>query len=186
MSLGIMLLLMTATAASKASVAVPPDPGLYYLTPQGPVQLQGRAVTVERSRRKVPLSGKIPGAGGTPMRAEVLGAHAVQQVTTTPVFYFRTPPNDESAGAGDLVLVKLHSRGHRREFTISSDENWNASEGVPLRAQVQFNSQRVEAGLFRLEPADDLPAGEYGFYLFRGRDLPGFLYAFSVPGEVKK
>jgi hypothetical protein len=49
-----------------------------------------------------------------------------------------------------------------------------------LRSQVQLNTKEVESKVFRLEPADDLLAGEYGFYLFRGRDLPGFLYDFSV------
>ena len=183
MSLCLALLL---AAASVASVEAPQDPGLYYLTPQGPVRVEGRAVTVERSRRKVPLSGKVPGAGGTPVHAQVLGPHAAQQVSETPVFYYRTPADEESAGAGDLVLVKLRSRGNRREFTISSQADWNGSEGVPLRAQVQFNVRRVERGLFRLEPADDLVPGEYGFYLFRGRELPGLLYAFRVAGELEK
>ena len=72
---------------------------------------------------------------------------------------------------------------NRREFTISTEGEWKANTGIPLEAQVQFNSKRVEGGVFRLEPADDLEKGEYGFYLFRGRDLPGFLYDFSVPGE---
>ncbi|HEV2424484.1 MAG TPA: hypothetical protein VGZ29_06630 [Terriglobia bacterium] len=168
-----------------ASVAPPRDPGLYYLTPQGTVRIEGRAVSVARSRQKVPLSGSIPGTGGNKTRAQILGPHAAQVVSATPVFYYRVPAGQESTGAGDLVLVKLHAQKRLRQFTLSTDPEWNASTGVPLRSQVGFNSHRVESGVFRLEPADDLNPGEYGFYLFRGRDLPGFLYDFSVPDDPK-
>jgi len=180
---GVLLLLIAA--ASAGPVEVPRDPGLYYLTPQGLVRIEGRPVTVERPRRKVPLSGKIPGAGGTPAHAEVLGAHASRLVTSTPVFYYRAQASEESIGAGDLAMVRLRSRGNHREFTISAEGDWSATSGIPLRAQVQFNSERVESGVFRLEPADDLDSGEYGLYLFRGRDLPGLLYDFAVPSSEK-
>lgn len=176
----VLLLLQAATA-----VAPPRDPGLYYLTPQGLVRIEGRAVSVARSRKKVPLSGSIPGAGGNKTRAEILGGHAAQVVTATPVFYYRVPTGEESTGAGDLVLVKLHAEKKLREFTISTDPEWNANTGVPLSSQVEFNARQVESGVFRLEPADDLDPGEYGFYLFRGKDLPGFLYDFSVPDDSK-
>ncbi len=164
-----------------ASVQVPPDPGLYYLTPQGLVRIEGRSVTVEGGRSKVPMRSSFPLFNET--RAAILGAHAAQRVTETPVFYYRAPADAESTGAGDLALVRLKPRKNRREFTISAEGEWKASSGIPLQSQVQFNSRRVESGVFRLEPADDLNKGEYGFYLFRGRDLPGFLYDFSVPTE---
>jgi len=180
-TVAIVLLLLQSTAPA----ATPRDPGLYYLTPQGLVRIEGRSVSVARSHKKVPLSGSIPGAGGNKTRAEILGGHAAQVATATPVFYYRVPAGQESTGAGDLVLVKLHAEKRLREFTISTDPEWNANTGVPLRSQVEFNARQVESGVFRLEPADDLDPGEYGFYLFRGRDLPGFLYDFSVPDDSK-
>ena len=143
-------------------------------------------MSVARSHKKVPLSGSIPGAGGAKTRAEILGGHATQVVTATPVFYYRVPAGQESTGAGDMVLVKLHAQKRLREFTISTDPEWNASTGVPLQSQVGFNARQVESGVFRLEPADDLDPGEYGFYLFRGRELPGFLYDFSVRDDSKQ
>ena len=179
------LFALLQSAGAAAPVAPPNDPGLYTLTPQGLVRLEGRAVSVARSRKKVPLSGSLPVAGGNQTRAEIIGGHAAQSVSTTPVFYYRVPAGQESTGAGDLVLVKLRVRKTLREFTISTDPEWNSNTGVPLRSQVQFNTREVGSGVFRLEPADDLDAGEYGFYLFRGRDLPGFLYDFSVPGNSK-
>lgn len=167
---------------SPANVQVPRDPGLYCLTPQGLVRLEGRSVTVARSHKKVPLSGALP-LGSNPVRAEILGRHSEHVLTSTPVFYYRVSPGSESIGAGDLVLVKLRGRGNYREFTVSAEGEWNAASGIPLRSQVQFNAKQVQSGVFRLEPADDLDAGEYGFYLFRGRDLPGFLYDFAVPEQ---
>lgn len=178
-------LLVLLQAASAPAPPAPHDAGLYYLTPQGLTRIEGRAVSVARSRKKVPLSGSLPMAGGSQIRAEILGAHAARTISATPVFYYHAPAGEESTGAGDLVLVKLRARGNHREFTISTDPEWNANTGVPLRSQVEFNAKQVESGVFRLEPADDLDAGEYGFYLFRGRDLPGFLYDFSVPGDSK-
>jgi hypothetical protein len=177
----IMLVLLQATNP----VAPPHDPGLYLLTSHGLVRLEGRAVSVSRPRKKVPLSGSLPVAGGNQTRAEILGGHAAQVVAATPVFYYRVPAGQESTGAGDLVLVKLHTRKNLREFIISTDPEYNANTGVPLRSQVQFNAREVESGVFRLEPAEDFDPGEYGFYLFRGRDLPGFLYDFSVPDDSK-
>ncbi|HEV3279183.1 MAG TPA: hypothetical protein VG860_20505 [Terriglobia bacterium] len=172
----IVLILLQAAAP----VEPPHDPGLYQLSPQGLVRLEGRSVSVARSRKKVPLTGSLPMSGGNQTRAEILGEHAARALSATPVFYYRVPSGQEGTGAGDLVLVKLRTRGNHREFTISTDPEWNSNAGVPLRSQVEFNARQVESGVFRLEPADDLDPGEYGFYLFRGRDLPGFLYDFSV------
>jgi len=173
MFIGLMFLLALSTAEN---VQVPPEPGLYYLTPQGPVRLEGHAVAVSRPHKKVP----VPGVGGGQARAEILGIHAEREVSSSPVFYYRVPAGSESTGAGDLVLVKLRKHEKLREFTVSGEADWSASSGIPLRSQVQFNTRQVENGVFRLEPADDLVAGEYGFYLFRGRELPGLLYDFSV------
>jgi hypothetical protein len=181
MSLAFALLL---ALASDPAVAIPHDPGLYYLTPQGPVRVEGRSVTVSSTHKKLPVGGGLPGIGNQ-ARGELLGAHAAQNATSTPVFFYRVPAGEESTGAGNLVLVRLRSRGKRREFTISSEAEWNANTGIPLRSQVEFNTKQVESGVFRLEPADDLKAGEYGFYLFRGRDLPGFLYDFTVADDEK-
>lgn len=181
MSFALALLL---ALASDPAVEIPRDAGLYCLTPQGLVRVEGRQVTVASSHKKLPVGGGLPLLGNQ-SRAEILGAHAMQNTTSTPVFFYRAAPGEESTGAGNLVLVSLRSRGTHREFTISAEAEWNASTGIPLRSQVEFNTKRVEGGAFRLEPADDLNPGEYGFYLFRGRDLPGFLYDFTVPGDDK-
>lgn len=176
-----LVLLLLATEP----VRVPRDPGLYYLMPPDTSRIEGRAVTVSQGRSRMPLGRSMPApmkaiGGGGQSEAEILGEHAAQRVIAAPVFYFRAQEGQEATGAGDLVLVKLRVKKNHREFTISAEGPWQSNTGVPLRSQVEFYAKRVESGLYKLTPAEDLKPGEYGFYLFRGRDLPGFLYDFSV------
>jgi hypothetical protein len=164
------------------SVKVPTDPGVYYLNPKGLTRVEGRAVTVARSGSKlprVPLRGSMP-LGGGKVKAEILGEHAEQGVTSTAVFYYRVTEGGDAPSAGDLVLVKLKAKHGRREFELSAQSNWQASSGISLRSQVKFYENQVESGVYKLLPAQDLDPGEYGFYQYRGHDRPGFLYDFSV------
>jgi hypothetical protein len=161
------------------SVSVPPDSGLYYLNPQGLRRIEGRAVTVEQSHNHVPLKGTLPGQGNK-SKAEILSQRAEDRVSSTPVFYYRVPPGGEAAGAADLVLVKLKTTHGHREFDLSSEGEWKASSGIPLRSQLELLRKQVEGGVYRLVPAKDLKPGEYALYLFRGRELPGLIYDFEV------
>jgi hypothetical protein len=161
------------------SVSVPPDPGLYYLNPQGLRRIEGRAVTVEQSHNHVPLKGTLPGQGNK-SKAEILSQRAENRVSSTPVFYYRVPPGGEAAGAADLALVKLKTTHGHREFDLSSEGEWKASSGIPLRSQLELLRKQVESGIYRLVPAKDLKPGEYALYLFRGRELPGLIYDFEV------
>ena len=161
------------------SVSVPPEPGLYYLNPQGLRRIEGRAVTVEQSHTHVPLKGSLPGQGNK-SKAEILSERAESRVSSTPVFYYRVPPGGEAVGAADLVLVKLKTTHGHREFNLSSEGEWKASAGIPLRSQLELLRKQVEGGIYRLVPAKDLRPGEYALYLFRGRELPGLIYDFEV------
>lgn len=162
-------------------VQVPRDPGLYYLVADGVARIEGHPVTVEHGRNHVPLGGSLP--AGNRVRAEILGDHAEQQVSATPVFYYRVEPGEEATGAADLVLVKLSSKSDHREFTLSSESDWQSSAGIPLKSQVKFYTKEAESAVYKLVPAADLEPGEYGFYLFRGRDMPGLIFDFFVGGE---
>lgn len=161
------------------SVSVPSDPGLYYLSPKGLTRIEGRAVTISETGSRVPLKGPLP-IGGGKVSAEIIGESAEHKVISTPVFYYRVASGSEAAGAGDLVLIKLKTKHHRRQFEVGGKREWQPSSGISLRSQVQFYTKQMESGVYRLVPAQDLEPGEYGFYLFRGRDLPGFIYDFSV------
>jgi hypothetical protein len=161
------------------SVTVPPDPGVYYLNPSGLRRIEGRAVTVEQSHSYVPLKGTLPGQGNK-SKGEILSERAENTVSPTPVFYYRVPPGSEAAGAADLVLVKLKTTHGHREFDLSSEGEWKATAGIPLRSQLELLREQVEGGVYRLVPAKDLKPGEYALYLFRGRELPGLIYDFEV------
>ncbi len=172
----IAFVLMLALEGAK----VPSDPGLYYQNPEGVFRIEGRALTVQHLASKLPpmpMKGAMPTGNGT-VKAQILGRHAELRVISTPVFYFRVSPG--RGGAGDLVLVKLKQKSRCREFEISGERDWKASSGISLKSQAEFYEKQVETGLYRLVPADDLDPGEYGFYQYRGGELPGFLYAFRV------
>ncbi len=161
------------------SVQVPPDPGLYYLNPEGLTRIEGQAVTIDQSHGHLPLKGALPGQGSK-AKAQILSEGAENRVSPTPVFYYRVPPGGEGAGAADLVLVKLKATHGHREFDLSSEGEWKASAGIPLRSQLGLLRKQVESGVYRLVPAKDLSPGEYALYLFRGRELPGLIFDFEV------
>jgi hypothetical protein len=176
--------LLLALPAVTNTLRVPPDPGLYFLQGSDVSPIEGRSVTLARNSGKMPpiplpMKSAIPQAQGH-VNAQILGEHAEQKLISTPVFLYRAPDGGEATGAGDLVLVKLKAKHGRREFEISAEQTWTASAGISLRSQVRFYEKRVESGVYRIVPAQDLSPGEYGFYLYRGRDLPGFLYDFAV------
>ena len=176
-----MQLILAILIIAADSVLIPPDPGLYYLNPQGLTRIEGRAVTIEQSHSHLPLKGKLPGQGSRSL-AEILGDRAQTKVSSTPVFYYRVAAGGESSGAADLVLVKMKATHGRREFDLSSEGEWKASAGIPLRSQLDLLRKQVESGVYKLVPARDLNPGEYAFYLFRGRELPGLIYDFEVEG----
>ena len=173
------MLFILAILLALDSVRVPPDPGLYYLNPRGLKRIEGRAVTVEQSHSHVPLKGTLPGEG-TKSKAEILSERAENRVSLTPVFFYRVSQGSEAAGAADLVLVKLKATHGHRQFDLSSQGEWKASAGIPLRSQLELLREQVESGVYRLVPAKDLKPGEYALYLFRGRELPGLIYDFEA------
>jgi hypothetical protein len=165
-------------------VKVPSDPGLYFLHGKELTRIEARHVNLSQGGGggrgpKIPMKSHIPMSGGSRVNAQILGEHAEHTVTAIPVFYYR-PAAKEGTGAADLVLVKLKARKGRREFVVSSAGDWKTSSGIPLRSQVEFFSKQVESGVYQLTASEDLEPGEYGFYLFRGHDMPGLIYDFSV------
>lgn len=173
---------MILVTAAVEPVRIPVDPGLYYLHGKELTRIEPRAITVSQNGggAKIPMKGKIPMTGGGKVSAQLLGEQAEQKVTSIPVFYYRITPEDAAIGTGNLVLVRMRVRRKHREFQLSATGDWKTSSGIPLRSQVEFSSKQVETGVYQLAPAEDLDPGEYGFYLFRDRDLPGLIYDFSV------
>jgi len=164
------------------TVPVPSDPGLYVLGPQGLTRIEARTVSLAAEGSRLRSTATLGVVGKGRVTAEIVGATAEHKATSAPVFYYRTAASSDAARAGpaDLVLVKLKRKHDRRRFEVSTHNEWQASAGISLRSQVDFSKKQVESGLYKLIPAQDLKPGEYGFYLFRGNDLPGIIYDFAV------
>ena len=173
--------ILLALLAAEA-VPVPSDPGLYFLEPRGLTRIEARTVSLAPEGSRLTTTATLGVRGRGRVTAEIVGATAEHKVTSTPVFYYRTAAGSDAARSGlaDLVLIRLKRKRDRRRFEIGAQSEWKASAGISLRSQVDFSKKQVESGLYKLIPAQDLEPGEYGFYVFRGNDLPGIIYDFSV------
>lgn len=161
--------------------AIPADPGVYALGPNGLTPVVAQPVVMTGQGGGVSRKATLGKMGGRKVMGEVLGERAQLRVSSTPVFYYRVPPHAENAASGaDLVLVRLERKKNVRQFEVGADSNWKAGSGVSLRSQLQVYRMKVASGVFKLVPAEDLKPGEYGFFYFRGQNLPGLMYDFTV------
>jgi hypothetical protein len=166
---------------TDTSVSVPRDHGLYYQASIGLVPIEGQVISFARTGSRLASTATF-GIKSAKTNVQILGERSAHTVGSKPVFYYRTAPAGEAAGgaAGDLVLVRMNVKSKRRQFEVGAGGAWRASSGISIRSQLQFTRKRIEPDLYQLTPAEQLKAGEYAFYLFRGYDLPGYVYDFSV------
>src|SRR5690348_3521994 len=91
-----------AVASAIEPVAVPAEPGLYYLHGKEFTRIEARSVTVSQTgggaSAKIPMKSKIPMAGGSKVSAQILGDQAEHSVTSIPVFYYRLNYGDAAIG----------------------------------------------------------------------------------------
>lgn len=162
-------------------VSVPADPGIYALGPTGLTTIEPQPVVLSGGAGGISSKASFGKMDERKLMGQVLGEHAEHKVSSTPVFYYRVPEEGRNlSGAADLVLVRFKRKKNIRTFEVSATGKWKANSGVSLRSQIQIYRKKVESGLFKLVPAEDLPPGEYGFFYFRGSNLPGLIYDFSV------
>jgi hypothetical protein len=164
---------------SKATPALPSEPGLYLLAGQEQTKIVGHPVTFERTGSKL--------ASGLNVKAQrsnvqIPGAHAQTLTGSQPVFTFvpslQQTPNGMSAD--DLLLISLEVNGDRRQIDIAGGGAGRSGWGVSIPHQLQVVRSEPSFGRYELTPADPLKPGEYAVYLQRGDDLPAVLYDFSV------
>jgi hypothetical protein len=150
------------------------------------VRIDGRAASFARTGSRL-VSTATAGIKSSKINAQILGETSGNVVPGLTTFYYRQASGNEAVGgsAGDLVLVKMDVKGNRRQFEMRAAGMGRASAGISLRSQVDFYRKQLDQQLYEVTtPA--LRPGEYAFYLFRGYDLPGFIYDFTVPkGEGK-
>ena len=166
---------------AAASTPVPKEHGLYYQTPNGLAPIEGQVISFARTGSR--LSSAVTfGIKSGKTNVQILGDRSAHTTGSRPVFYYRAASGTESAGgsAGDLVLVRMSVKHKRRQFEVAAGGAWRASRGISIRSQLQVTRKRLDPDLYLLTAAEELKPGQYACYLFRGYDLPGFVYDFSV------
>jgi len=176
-----LLILPAGLLGQTPAPPVPKGHGLYYQTPKALVPIVGQAVASTRAGS--PLSAAATfGLKSMKLNIEIAGERAANNTDANPVFYYRPPWGTEAVGgsAGDLVLVRMNVKHKNRQVQVGAVGALGANGGIATRAQVQVVRKQIEPGLYELSPAAPLKRGEYGFYLYRGYHLPGYVYDFSV------
>lgn len=166
---------------TDAAVPVPKEHGLYYKAQNSLVPIEGQVISFARTGSLL-SSGVTFGMKSRKTNVQILGERSAHTTGSSPTFYYRAASGTESAGgsAGDLVLVRMSVKHKRRQFEVAAGGAWRASQGISIRSQIQVLRKQIEPNLYQLTPAMNLKSGEYALYLFRGYDLPGYVYDFSV------
>ena len=86
-----------------------------------------------------------------------------------------TSPNEFS-------LVRLDVRTNRREIIVAKSNTFRYATGTDERANIEFTFVRMRPGVYRVIPAESLPAGQYAFVSNAGMSAygNGRLYDFGV------
>jgi hypothetical protein len=169
----------------SADPRVPHYPGLYMVDATG---AKGKMTRVNPTVSNQAKTGGIFGYALTmgiatmSIKAAIPGASAsVQTQSGRPVFYAyfeESIPRDlRSGGASqwsngigtvtsspaEVNLVRFVEKKGRREAQVGSMNIAGAKTGVMDKDQLAFDSEMIGPGIFRVQPRDALPPGEYGF-----------------------
>lgn len=165
--------------------AVPHFPGLYLVDAIGG---SGKMTRINPTNSNQAKTGGIIGyalTGGIAsmsVKAAIPGDSArVQTNSSRPVFYAyfdESVPRDlQSNGSSqwasgigtttsspsEVTLVRFMEKKGRREARVGSMNIAGAKTGVMDKDQLAFDSEMVAPGIFRVQPREALPPGEYGF-----------------------
>jgi hypothetical protein len=160
---------------------LPMEEGLCVSTSNGCNKLFGQIASFERTGSRFVnwITLDIKAAHDN---VQVLGPHAQMVVDPQPTFYFIPAKPDAEAGidAGELLLMRLEQKTHRRQYEVEARGTWRGSKGVTPTHQIQLVRSEEGHQLYRLTPAKALPKGEYALYLVRGDGKSPIFYEFSV------
>lgn len=114
------------------------------------------------------------GLGKVKVKANLSGnASKIQLKQSQPVFYFyldaKSGGLDTSSGIpstpNEFVLIKFNIRDDNRELTIAKSNAYGAKGGISDESVVEFTSEKVGEGIYKITPKAPLKNGEYAFYL---------------------
>lgn len=114
------------------------------------------------------------GLGKVKTKANLPGTAAKNQLQTPrPVFYFYldTKSGGLNTASGipsspsEFALVRFNIRSDNREITIAKANAYGAKGGLSDEYVVEFTTEDLGNGIYRVTPTKDLKNGEYAFYL---------------------
>ena len=126
-----MAMAATAPRAQSGQDALPSDPGMYVENADGFTKIIGQIVEFKRTGSRL-ASTLTAGIKSSKVNIQLLGPHAQTFTSSRPAFYFVPPRQEADAGvnAGDLILVRLEEKAHRRQLEI----------GGPLAGEFRYLS----------------------------------------------
>ncbi|MFC3173154.1 hypothetical protein ACFOD9_02695 [Novosphingobium bradum] len=175
---------------ASADPLVKHAPGIYLLESAQPAKM-----TMLRPAASAGL--KVTGNGSIlfPLMAKLTVTQAQAQTVihgSRPTFYFYFNADDEkvntfgtvgSAAAqspNEFSLVKFRVDKNTRQFVVGRVQPYVEVVGVDPKNTLPFDAEDMGDGIFRIQFAADLPAGEYAFVLPGGK-TSFRIYDFSIP-----
>jgi hypothetical protein len=173
----------TSAAASTSGSGDPNDPmakhsyGIYLFEERnGERKMTQLVPNVSAQNRTGGMftSGLTYGIGKVKIKSNLPGRSAALQIKgTQPVFYFYLDITsgglNTSSGVpstpNEFAMIRFNQRSDNREVTIGKVNAFGAKGGLSDEYVVQFTTQDMGNGVFRITPAAPLTKGEYAFYL---------------------
>jgi hypothetical protein len=183
------------TAAGDPNDPLSPHDSGIYLFSEGKMTELDRAASQAQKVTGVLATTFTFGLAPVKFKAEIPGVHAeIQTPDANPVFYFYF--DDKPAGLGksriitlsspyQFVLLKLHVANENRELTAGSTAFYGSSVGTDLKSRIQFKSERIRPGLYKITLEQPLKPGEYCFLASAGNAgaaMPTDIYDFGIAG----
>jgi hypothetical protein len=126
-------------------------------------------------------------------KAVVPSSRAVQRTRSgSPSFYFYFEKKSSiDAGAtnpSEFVLARMSPKSDKRELIVGEAGAFGASSGTREKDSIEFRTEKLGPGVFKVSPSETLGPGEYCFFIASGSSNPsqagatGHLFDFGVDG----
>ena len=191
----------------SADPNVPHYPGVYMFGPQEQRMVRIMATASNQSKTGGSVGYLLTGGIlASSVKASVSNQNAVvQSLTKQPVFYmffdesvprasavgsasvWQTNSGSVTTSPAELSLVRFRDKGGRREARVGSQSILGTKQGVMNEDRIDFETEQMRPGVFKIMPSLPLQTGEYGFIqTLQGVKLNGNgttairVYAFGV------
>jgi hypothetical protein len=171
-----------AISLTSPDPKVPHPSGLYILHGTGEARMQRIDATLSSQAKTGGILGYALTGGIASMSVKAsIANESAKTVTadTRPVFYFFFDESNPSmmqavspwlggatsaaASPNEFSLVELMAKKERREVRVGSMNIGGAKTGVMDKDRLAFDFEMVRQGVYRVQPSENLPAGEYAF-----------------------